>query len=188
MLAQRSGGKGKSRTFTSKSPNRVGPAGQTTRNLPQALGVIRNGLLAEICRRVTRRRHHRPQVFVDATGVGQPIVDLLRDSTRDAAHIWAVTFTHGDRRTLHRKARKITLGKAHLVCRLQSLLEGQRLHLAATREARALVDELLHYEIRIDDNAHGRYGAFRVGAHDDLVTALGLAVQEDPPLGDRACP
>lgn len=25
-----------------------------------------------------------------------------------------------------------------------------------------------------------RYGAFRVGSHDDLVTALGLAVQAEP--------
>jgi hypothetical protein len=49
------------------------------------------------------------------------------------------------------------------------------------------VGELLDYEIRIDDNARERYGAFRVGTHDDLVTALGLAVQEDPLLGDRAC-
>jgi len=143
--------------------------------------------LAEICQRVTRRSHHRPRVFVDATGVGQPIVDLLRDSTRHTARIWAVTFTHGDRRTTDRKERKVTLGKALLVCRLQSLLEGRRLHLPSTPEALALVGELLDYEIRIDDNARERYGAFRVGTHDDLVTALGLAVQEDPPAGDRVC-
>ena len=33
---------------------------------------------------------------------------------------------------------------------------------------------------RVDANANDTYGAFRVGSHDDLVTALGLATQ--PPL------
>ena len=41
--------------------------------------------------------------------------------------------------------------------------------------------ELLDYEIRVDQNANDRYGAFRVGTHDDLVTALGLATQDDGP-------
>jgi hypothetical protein len=42
------------------------------------------------------------------------------------------------------------------------------------------VQELLDYEIRVDENANDKYGAFRVGTHDDLVTALGLAVQREP--------
>ena len=71
------------------------------------------------------------------------------------------------------------LGKAYLVSRLQALLDADRLHLPQTPEATALVEELLDYEIRVDRNGHDRYGAFRVGTHDDLVTALGLAVQLD---------
>jgi hypothetical protein len=35
-------------------------------------------------------------------------------------------------------------------------------------------------EIKRDDNANDRYGAFKVGTHDDTVTALGLAVVEGP--------
>ena len=31
----------------------------------------------------------------------------------------------------------------------------------------------------MDENANDRYGAFKVGTHDDLVTALGLAAQTD---------
>jgi hypothetical protein len=46
-----------------------------------------------------------------------------------------------------------------------------------------LTDELLTYELRVDENANDRYGAFKVGTHDDLVTALGLAVQVDRPIG-----
>ena len=62
---------------------------------------------------------------------------------------------------------------------MQALLQTGRLHLPRTSESAALSDELLNYEIRVDSNANDRYGAFRVGTHDDLVTALGLAVQVD---------
>jgi hypothetical protein len=40
--------------------------------------------------------------------------------------------------------------------------------------------EPLDYEIRVSEDANERYGAFKVGSHDDLITALGLAVQQDP--------
>ena len=46
--------------------------------------------------------------------------------------------------------------------------------------------ELLDYEIRVTEDANDHYGAFRVGAHDDLVTALGLATQEDRGGGEAA--
>lgn len=41
---------------------------------------------------------------------------------------------------------------------------------------------MINYEIRVGNDATDRYGAFRPGAHDDLVTALGLAVQVDPEI------
>lgn len=78
---------------------------------------------------------------------------------------------------------EVSLGKAFLVSRLQALLQTRRLHLPRSPEAEALAQELLDYEIRVDENANDRYGAFRVGTHDDLVTALGLAVQSDRPAG-----
>ncbi len=78
------------------------------------------------------------------------------------------------------EGRSVKLGKAYLVSRLQSLLQTGCVHLPRTAEAEALAAELLDYEIRVDQNANDRYGAFRVGTHDDLVTALGLAVQCDP--------
>ncbi len=95
--------------------------------------------------------------------------------------MWAVYFTYGDRRNEDRGEDRVTLGKAFLVSRLQMLLQFQRIHLPrGHREADALVQELLDYEIRVDENANDKYGAFRVGTHDDLVTALGLAVQKEP--------
>lgn len=114
-------------------------------------------------------------VYADATGVGQPIVDILAEAGET---IIAVYFTHGDRRT--EEHGRITLGKAWLVSRLKSLFQTGRIHLPTTAEAFAMKQELLDYEIRVDENANDKYGAFKVGAHDDLATALGLAVGADP--------
>jgi hypothetical protein len=89
----------------------------------------------------------------------------------------AVTFTHGDRYDRG----KGLLGKAYLVSRLQALLQTQGILLPPDHpEARAMADELKVYEIRVDTNANDTYGAFKVGTHDDLATALGLAVLDDP--------
>jgi hypothetical protein len=126
---------------------------------------------------VVKRTGERPAVYVDATGVGTPVLDLLREAGIEA-NVIAVFFTHGDRRT--EESGQVTLGKAYLVSRLQALLQTGRLHLPQTREAEQTGKELLDYEIRVDEDANDKYGAFRVGTHDDLVTALGLAVQVDP--------
>ena len=115
-------------------------------------------------------------VYLDATGVGQPVVDLL---TAAGERVIPCYFTHGDRRT--RERGQVSVGKASLVSRLQLLLQTGRLHLTATAEARQLAKELQDYEIRVDQDANDRYGAFKVGTHDDLVTALGLAVQPPRP-------
>ena len=80
------------------------------------------------------------------------------------------------------------VGKAYLVSRLQVLLQGHRLHYdKSSREAETLTRELLDYEIRVDQDANDKYGAFKVGTHDNLVTALGLAVLRDaqPQRGPR---
>jgi hypothetical protein len=114
------------------------------------------------------------QLFVDATGVGQPVVDLLKGG---GVRVQAVYFTHGDRRTKQQDG-SVSLGKAWLVSRLQALLQTGRILLPRTQEAEALGAELLDYEIKVDQDANEKYGAFKVGSHDDLVTALGLCVQE----------
>jgi hypothetical protein len=53
------------------------------------------------------------------------------------------------------------------------------------RATKELAKELLDYEIHIDEDANDKYGAFKVGTHDDLVTALGLATLIDPPDPNR---
>lgn len=116
------------------------------------------------------------RLYVDATGLGLPVVDIMREQGLRPVPCY---FTHGDRRT--EEQGRITIGKAYLVSRLQTLLQRGRLHVPHTPEAEALASELLVYEIRVTENANDTYGAFKVGTHDDLVTAVGLAVQVDPP-------
>lgn len=123
----------------------------------------------------TRARHPNVTLYVDGTGVGQPVVDLLKG--RGAWPIGCY-FTYGERRT--REGQDVRIGKAWMVSRLQALAQTRRLHLPRTAEAEAMQRELLDYEIRVSDDGHDTYGAFKTGRHDDLVTALGLAVQDTP--------
>ena len=133
-----------------------------------------------------------PAIYVDATGVGTAVIEIIqRQGVR--AHLYPVFFTYGDRRleraTMPRpgdhrppqsRPLEIRLGKAHMVGRLQALFHAKLLHLStAFPDAQAMEDELLHYEIKISDRGTDTYGAFQVGAHDDLITALGLATQTD---------
>ena len=119
----------------------------------------------------------RVAVYVNATGIGEPLVEHL--SSRIASRVRPVFFTHGDRRTENWP--QVELGKALLVGRLQMLLQTGRIHLPKTPQTELLAKELLDYEIRVESDANERYGAFTVGTQDDLVTALGLAVQTDVP-------
>jgi len=134
----------------------------------------RVGQLAEGIKERTGRRPSK--LYVDATGVGQPVVDLLREYGVRSVGVY---FNHGDKR-VEVSRQQVNLGKAYLVSRLQSLLQSGRIHLPRSDEAQVLAQELMDYEIRVDQDANDRYGAFRVGTHDDLVTALGLAVQAEP--------
>jgi len=136
--------------------------------------------IAQLCASVKARGGRAPVLYVDATGVGLPVVDQLRASDLSVARLEAVLFTGGDQRKENPREGRVHLGKVFLVSRLQSLLQFQRIHLPQTPEAAVLAQELGDFEIRVDQNAHQRSGAFKVGTHDDLVTALGLAVQKEP--------
>jgi len=67
------------------------------------------------------------------------------------------------------------VGKTHLVATLQALLEQRLVALPDTSEGRQLTQELQDFELRVNENANLVSGAFRTGAHDDLVVALGLS-------------
>ncbi len=140
--------------------------------------------VAGVVEALVRRGVARPRLMVDATGVGMPVVDLVREALRGRGRdLIAATFTHGDKYSQdnHYRHPTATVGKAHLVSRLQALLQTERLKLPRTPETDALARELQDYEIKVDADANDKYGAFKVGSHDDLVTALGLCCVYTPP-------
>jgi len=118
---------------------------------------------------------------VDGTGVGVAAVDIVRDALHGTgARLVTATFTHGE--SFNRKnSRQWTVGKGFLVKRLQALFQTQRIKLPADHpEAQAMTRELVDYEVKVDPDGDAKFGAFKVGAHDDLASALGLAVLVDP--------
>jgi len=120
-------------------------------------------------------------MFVDRTGVGLPVCDLLREKI-GAKNLCGINITGGDKRECSPHSKGGSVGKAYLVSRLQALLQPpKRIVLPETDEARALGEELLNFEIRPTEDTNMIFGAFKAGTHDDLAIALGLAV-----LFDRA--
>lgn len=157
------------RHFLIRGLERLG-AGTTFPALASRLAEMRDGASKQAPR-------ERIAIYVNATGVGDPLVQFL--NSRISGRIRPVYFTHGDRRTENWP--QVELGKALLVGRLQMLLQTGRIHLPKTPQTEILARELLEYEIRVESDANERYGSFSVGTQDDLVMALGLAVQTDMP-------
>lgn len=170
-----------------ETDDRAGPHGREDHYLVRHLERLPIGTsfpaladrTAEVAAGIVERTADYPFVYLDATGLGESVVDLFSVRAR-CARVVAVYFNHGDRRVrVDRK--EVHLGKAYLVGRLQALLQSKCLHLPRTPDAEALAKDLLEFEIQVREDANDRYGAFRVGARDELVTALGLATQPRPP-------
>lgn len=142
--------------------------------------------VGEIVRNLWRRpapNGRRVWLVLDSTGVGNPVVELVRQRvTSNTAAITGATFIHGERLNGTIGDKEIRVGKSFLVSRMQALFQTRRIRLPVDhREAQAMLKELQEYEIRIDAaTSADTYGAFKTGAHDDLVTALGLATIDDP--------
>jgi|GEM_PF-209956 len=125
--------------------------------------------------------------ILDATGVGQgpseQIVQALR--AQSYADIYRCYLTGGINAVVDDEIMQIKLPKTQLVSVLVSVFDADRVELPGhSKETDAMVNELLNFEIRVSDEGRDSFGAFKVGAHDDLVTALGLAVW----LGENSPP
>ena len=129
----------------------------------------------------------RVEVRLDSTGVGRPIVDLLASELVGLrVMLRAVTFAAGER--LERRGGEWTVGKLYLAARLAALLQTGRIRAAAgMADLDALLGELRDYEVRTSSSGFS-LGAFRRDAHDDLATALALAVPADPEGEARLVP
>jgi len=119
----------------------------------------------------TREVASNAELVVDATGVGAPVLDLLRDTGLSPRE---VTITGGD--TVSEDGDSYRVPKRDLVSTVSVLLQSGRLRIAACLpEAETLVKELLNFQVKITNTANNTYGAWREGTHDDLVLAVALA-------------
>jgi hypothetical protein len=131
-----------------------------------------------VVRRVSEIMQHpalvmRGRLVVDATGVGAPVVEMLR-AVRPPCRVTAVTITGGEQ--AHGRGEEWHVPKKDLMAGLEILLEEGQLRIPRKlREAAALVRELT--DIRLNPKPGGRVGigADGYGEHDDLALAVALA-------------
>lgn len=113
-------------------------------------------------------------LVVDATGVGVPVCDMLRQAGIGAPMV-PVTITGGTETT--RRGVEYSTPKRDLVSALRVLLDARRLLIARELpEAETLTRELERFRVKVSLSGHDSYEAWREGDHDDLVLSCALAV------------
>ena len=138
---------------------------------------VRQLRVSEKLREVQRHRdtstwtESYPKVVVDATGVGRPVVDMLKKS--GVAHA-AVTITAGEHET--RAGVSWRVPKRELVSRVQLALATGRLKISPHLElAETLREELRNFKIKVNiATGHDSYEAWRENENDDLVLSSRL--------------
>ena len=137
---------------------------------------LRNTPYPSIVRRLdhlVKRLPERPSMAVDATGVGRPVIDMIRDANLPAT-IYPITLTGGDAVTQDGMERHVP--KRDVASTIAVLLQTGRLRIArGLRESETLLRELLNFRVKISLSGHDTYEAWREQEHDDLVLAVGLA-------------
>ncbi len=112
-------------------------------------------------------------LVVDATGLGSPIVELLRRAEM-GCRLWPVSITGGDKDSFADGLYRVP--KRDLVVGLQVLFEQGALQIAeGLSERAALVKEMSDMRVKVTSGGHEQYEAGKSGQHDDLVSALSLA-------------
>ncbi len=110
---------------------------------------------------------------VDGTGVGAPVVDLLR-AAKLGCELAAVTISGGERESFVNGM--FSVPKRDLMAGVQVLLEQEEMKIARDlRDAGALTRELVDVRMTMSGGGRVRMGADGAGEHDDLVIALALA-------------
>jgi len=135
----------------------------------------------QVCARLERLFQRPPllgsKLAIDQTGVGRPVVDMLRRSEIEA-QIRPITITGGHKATFAKQDGWL-VPKKELVSTLQVLLQSRQIKVAPTLpEARTLIEELMNFRVKITEACNETFGAWREGTHDDLVLAVAIAVWE----------
>ncbi|HZS03398.1 MAG TPA: hypothetical protein VFD58_00860 [Blastocatellia bacterium] len=139
------------------------------------LGTSYPAIVADVVALLGRlpAQNRKPRLSVDGTGVGAAVVDLFRQQRIPGLR--PVIITGGDQ--VNEEGGVSRVPKRDLVGVIQVALQTGRLKIAAELpEAPLLVSELQNFQVKITTSANDTYGAWREGAHDDLVLAAALAV------------
>jgi len=122
---------------------------------------------------LVRRLPGRPSLAVDATGVGRPVIDMIREA-RVPAELFPVTITGGNAVT--RDGNDYRVPKRNLCSCVAVLLQTGRLKIArGIPHAPTLYRELTRFRVKISPDGHDSYAAWREQDHDDLVLAVAVA-------------
>jgi hypothetical protein len=115
----------------------------------------------------------RCTLVMDATGVGAPVLDLLRVANLGCGVV-PVNLTGGERES--HSGGVWSVPKGVLITGLLVMLEKKQLALSMrVASARVLDKELAGMAARVSRSGHVSFGAWREGEHDDLVMAAALA-------------
>jgi len=142
------------------------------------LGTTYPQVVARVCSMLSAREMHRQcELVVDATGVGAPVVEMLR-AEGPACDISSVTITGGEKESggPGYGGGHYNVPKRDLIASVQLALEKGELRISGLlRDANALVEELVDVRKTFRESGRDRVGAEGAGEHDDLVIALALA-------------
>lgn len=119
------------------------------------------------------RKEIPPTLVVDATGVGRPVVEMLRDEGLHPKSIW---ITGGD--SVSRDGSEYRVPKRELASTVQALLQAERLKFAKNLPLRdVLIDELQKFRAKINlDTGEVSFEHWRERDTDDVVLALACAL------------
>jgi hypothetical protein len=116
------------------------------------------------------------RLVVDYTGVGQPVLDMLRKA-KVGAKIIALFVTTGKRSSSDERG-GWWVPRQELAASLQVLLQSRRLRVApALPESAMLARELAAFKVKVSTSSPEEMDAWRQGTHDDLVLAVAVAAR-----------
>lgn len=111
-------------------------------------------------------------LVVDYTGVGRPIVDMLR---QDQLNLLAVNITGGNVASW-KHGNEVSVPKKEIVTCLQVTLESSRLRFSEDISSLdTLAQEFISFKPKISASANLQFEA-EYGYHDDIVMSIGLAI------------
>lgn len=112
-------------------------------------------------------------VIVDATGVGRPVVDLMR---KNRIRCVPVSFTAGEKENYDIDFGGWRVPKRILVSNLQVLFQNGQLKMApGLPNLQQITNELLNLKVKVTQSKNDTYEAWREGDRDDLVFSLAMA-------------